>query len=224
MKIDNENVYGLAESIVASGLPTSEEVWKSIHDFPDYEVSNLGRVRSNVNKTQRILKQAIFRKSKKAYFHVNLHGVAKNVHRLVAEAFIPNPQGLPQVNHKDENKKNNRADNLEWCSCSYNCRYSINDARRAELRMRALAYTAANGCPAARWAREHKAKAVVGIVNGEVVCQFNTMQEAERITGISANSISKCVNHRNNGHGYVYKHAGTFNGQAIAWRFADANN
>ena len=48
------------------------------------------------------------------------HGI---VHRLVAEAFIPNPEGLPHINHKDENPKNNRASNLEWCTQQYNCNY-----------------------------------------------------------------------------------------------------
>ena len=53
----------------------------------------------------------------------NYKTVARTVHRLVANAFIPNPDNLPEVNHKDENKLNNHADNLEWCSSSYNKNY-----------------------------------------------------------------------------------------------------
>jgi hypothetical protein len=56
----------------------------------------------------------------------------KRVHRLVAEAFIPNPYNLPEVNHKDENKQNNSADNLEWCTSSYNKKYGTGSKRRSD--------------------------------------------------------------------------------------------
>lgn len=63
----------------------------------------------------------------RGYLRVRLYkdGISKQffVHRLVAEAFLPNPQNLPQINHKDENKKNNCADNLEWCDVKYNINY-----------------------------------------------------------------------------------------------------
>ena len=55
----------------------------------------------------------------------------KRVHRLVAEAFIPNPYNLPEINHKDENKKNNSSDNLEWCTSSYNKKYGTGSMRRS---------------------------------------------------------------------------------------------
>lgn len=55
----------------------------------------------------------------------------KKVHRLVAKAFIPNPKNLPEINHKDENKKNNRAENLEWCTSSYNKKYGTGSIRRS---------------------------------------------------------------------------------------------
>lgn len=97
------------------------EEWKEIKDYENYEVSDFGRVRRN----GKILKPW---KNRKGYLHVDLskNGIrrAVKVHRLVAQAFLPNPQNLPCVNHKDENKINNTVDNLEWCTYEYNNNYS----------------------------------------------------------------------------------------------------
>lgn len=83
-------------------------------------MSNLGRVK---NKHGRILKPEI----RTGYYSVNLMKDKKRhkfrIHRLVAQAFIPNPDNLPMVNHKDEDKLNNRVENLEWCDNTYNSQY-----------------------------------------------------------------------------------------------------
>ena len=97
------------------------EIWKDIEDYKGlYQVSNLGRVRSIKNKTK--IKEPFIINS--GYSTVNLYKNNKNkktlIHRLVAQAFILNPKKLPQVNHIDGNKLNNRQENLEWCSNSDN--------------------------------------------------------------------------------------------------------
>lgn len=113
------------------------ENWKPVVGYEGlYEVSDWGRVRSldkyikNWPKGIRLVKGRVLKpgRHRKGYLLVvlNKDGVMKTckVHRLVAIAFIPNPDGLPQVNHKDENKHNNRVENLEWCDNKYNICYS----------------------------------------------------------------------------------------------------
>lgn len=93
------------------------EIWKDIKDFPNYQISNYGRVKSIPRPKTKggLLKQ---RKNNcgylKVYLMKNSKGYLLSVHRLVAEAFIDNSNNLPEVNHIDGNKENNYVDNLEW--------------------------------------------------------------------------------------------------------------
>ena len=101
-----------------------KEIWKEILGYEGlYEVSNLGRVRNM--RTGRILKPG---PDKDGYLLVGLYksGVrtTNKIHRLVGQAFLPNPQNLPQINHKDEDETNNAVSNLEWCDNKYNNNYS----------------------------------------------------------------------------------------------------
>lgn len=102
------------------------EIFKDIEGYSGlYQISNIGNVKSLKFGKERILKPV---KDGKKYLCVNLCKQGKQkmckVHRLVAETFIDNPNNLPQVNHKDEDKTNNASSNLEWCDCQYNIDYS----------------------------------------------------------------------------------------------------
>ena len=119
------------------------------------------------------------------YLYVKLWKDGKSkrylVHRLVAQAFLLNPNNLPVINHKDENKQNNRVENLEWCSSSYNNNY--ND--RAKKVGKKVAEKLTN--------HPKTSKPIIGIdkVTGLIV-EFVSCMEAERQTGINNSNIIKC--------------------------------
>ena len=103
------------------------EIWKTIKDYEQYKVSNLGRV-ARITKTKglRCLNEHL---NHKGYLRVELIKNHKphflRVHRLVAQAFIPNPKNLPQVNHKNGIKTDNRTDNLEWVTNEQNYEHAL---------------------------------------------------------------------------------------------------
>ena len=105
--------------------PKREEVWKDVIGYEGlYQVSDQARVRNNKGK---ILKQSVKVGKCVYYKYVKLYKDGQYrqgyVHRMMAECFIPNPDNLPIINHKDEDGTNNRLDNLEWCTVEYNSNY-----------------------------------------------------------------------------------------------------
>ena len=167
-------------------LKKADEIvsWKRVIEFPQYEVSNTGLVRKGAKiKKCRINSHGY----PSAVLYEN--GRKKNVpvHRLVAIAFISNPDNLPQVNHKDENKQNNNVKNLEWCDAKYNNNYS-NAAGRAF---------------------DYKSIPVVMLTfDGAVHGTFPGSASASRQTGISQGNINEvCTGKRASAGGYVFKYA-----------------
>ena len=146
------------------------EIWKSIDDR--YSISNFGRVKSNYANKERILKPY---KNQRGYLMVSIRhaGIQKTmqVHRLVANAFIPNPDNLPEVNHKDEDKTNNCVDNLEWCTTEYNCNYGTRNVRKG-INCR---------------------KQICSVDENGNVVHYSSRIEASNATGINGTSISKAL-------------------------------
>lgn len=166
--------------------------------FPKYEISDSGVVYSL--DYRRSGKEAAMSPSlnTKGYCQVRLVGesgkVTFRVHRLVALAFIPNPQNLPQVNHKDENKTNNHVENLEWCTNEYNMTYNDGMKRRGLL---------LRGKP-----KPHFHKRVEQLtVDGVHVAFFESVAEARKQTGathISHVCLNKNIYHTSGGYKWRY--------------------
>ena len=105
-----------------------EEIWHQIMEFPNYMVSNYG----NVLNTKKNKLMTIYKRKSYCLVKLSNNNIAqeKKVHRLVAQAFIPNPNGFCCVNHKDENPGNNNVENLEWCDHKYNNTYGNRTKRQ----------------------------------------------------------------------------------------------
>ncbi|WP_052488040.1 NUMOD4 motif-containing HNH endonuclease [Gordoniibacillus kamchatkensis] len=178
------------------------EEWKWIEGYKGhYEVSNHGRVRSWKSDGARMLKPG---SDKDGYpmVTISLNGKrkAKKVHRLVAEAFIPNPSELPQVNHKDGKKQNSRADNLEWSTRSENVRhaygtglYDIEKMKRAASKggRASVASGATAKSLAAATAKLSKAVAQIDPSTGLVVRHWPSIGKAARELGLALSSTSR---------------------------------
>lgn len=167
------------------------EEWKDIIGYKGlYQISNLGRVK---NRNGKLLKGYT---NNKGYQMVHLRTKETNklysIHRLVATHFIPNPDNLPQVNHKDENKMNNSIKNLEWCDSKYNVNYGTGNKRRSKTKHN----------------NTYNTKPVRCI---ELKKTYPSVREAERKTGIDNSQISAVCNHKKN-----YKTAGGYH-----WRYVE---
>lgn len=176
-----------------------EEIWKNIKGYEGkYQISNLGRVKSIereyivgngiYHRRERILKQ-IYDRDK--YLRVCLckNNTKRNyfVHRLVAQAFIPNSNNLPQVNHKNENKSDNSIENLEWCTQIYNVNYGT-AMQRASM---------------------SKCKKVNQYdLEGNFIKQWNSLKEISDTIKLNFKTISKCcLGERKTAFGYKWEYS-----------------
>lgn len=180
-----------------------KEIWKDIPNYEHlYQVSNVGRVRSKdkewyaynyrkkdmsiVKMKGRIMKQGTTNCNYKQV-HLSKNGIekVKSVHRLVAEVFIPNPNNLPCVNHKDGNKQNNCVENLEWCSFSYNVKNAYeNNLSKSYLK--------------GKFGKLHNVSKKVNQYdkNNNFIKQWDCISDASRELKIDNGRITKCCQHK----------------------------
>lgn len=164
-----------------------KEYWKPVVGYEGlYEVSNWGRVKSIRFGKERILKPFT---NKDGYLLVTLskNGTHKKfqVHRLVALHFLPNPDNLPEVNHKDENKLNNNAENLEWCNRKFNINYGTRNKRIGKSNSKkVLQYT----------------------LDGEFVREWESTAECER-NGYNHGAVAACCRGKRKTHkDFIWKY------------------
>ena len=181
------------------------EQWKDIEGYEGlYQVSSEGRVRSLPRTIVYsdgqihyydgcVLKQTDDKDGYKLV-HLCSGGIRRNgkVHRLVAQAFIPNPNSLPEVNHKNEDKTLNTVENLEWCDKSHNMNWN-NLSKRIGMKLRNHRSTS---------------KAVVQMTpDNKIVCIYPSTREAERQTGFSHGNISNCISRKLTTYrGYIWQY------------------
>lgn len=169
---------------------------KTIEGFEDYYITSDGEIYSYARILHRRDGKKIRHPGKRlkpyirsdGYLSVTLYNRSVQrrffVHRLVAQAFIPNPDNLPQVNHKDENKANNSVDNLEWCTQQYNLYYGTHFKKIADK----------NSRPVMQFTTDN-----------EWIAEYRSAMEAERQTGIKQGTISwVCSNAGQTAGGYKW--------------------
>lgn len=166
-----------------------EEIWKDIKEFEGlYQVSTWGRVKSLWFNKERILRPS---KLKIGYLHVvlckNGEKFDKLVHRLVAETFILNPDNLPEVNHKNEIKTDNRVENLEWCDKKYNINYGTCNQRRSQQ---------LKGIPLSEETKQkmsdaHNKKPVVCLKDNKIIKIYNAIRDV-RNNGFYDGHVCAC--------------------------------
>ena len=185
-------------------LLSTRPKWKDIVGYEnEYQINQFGEIRTLKDspklKKYDVLKPQISKRNGYVYQMLYKNGKEKllRVHRLVAMAFLPNPNNLPQVNHKDGNKQNNSVDNLEWCEQSDNMKHAYKNGLQipSENQRKAIINT-----------NKLKQKKVCQIKDGEVINTFSGISEASRQTKISISCISRCCNlKRKSTNGYEWR-------------------
>lgn len=187
------------------------EEWRDVKGYEDlYQVSNLGRVKSlkdnHGNYREKILKPG---NSGRGYLQVVLskEGESKSflVHRLVTQAFLDNPNNYTQVNHKDENPRNNRVNNLEWCDRKYNINYGTSTQRASEKISQSHSDYKGSKNP--------RARKVQCITTGK---KFDCIKEASEYYYVNKSSIKDCCKGKRKSAG---KHPIT--GEKLVWKYID---
>ena len=179
-----------------AGVFFMQEIWKDVVNYGGmYKVSNLGNVMSFNGKTEvpsktgHLLKQHNFNKYKSVTLSKKGERKTYLVHRLVASAFVPNPNGYNEINHIDENPSNNNADNLEWCTREYNMAYGTARVRQGITYGKPIEQSTIDNIP---------------------IATYCSAEIASKISGIDASSIGKCCNNkRKYAGGYSWKYIDT---------------
>ena len=184
------------------------EEWKPIKGFDGYYISNFGRIYSDYKNG--------FLSSHKdncGYLHTTIYKSKKRytklVHRFVAEAFVENPNGYKEVNHKDEDKSNNRADNLEWCTRKYNILYGKAGKERY-IKM---------GISQRYSRNDLKPVECLDATTGEVLHRFRSIAEATRMIINKTNGSLRCA--RSNIGSCCNGRKSRLTVYGYQWRFAD---
>ena len=182
-----------------------EEIWKDIKGFEGrYQISNYGNVKSLRYCGRNEIRNLVPKVNNKGYEWVELIVNGKKnyrqIHRLVAEAFIPNTNNDPIVNHKDENPRNNRVDNLEWCDYKYNSRYYIN-LHRNDPNNKSFIGRASGTFGAYK----HKRPIAQIDKDGNIVKVWDYVEQVARIGKMSSSSVIRCCNgQRKTAYGYTW--------------------
>lgn len=176
----------------------TKEIWRDIAGYEGlYQISNIGRVCSlnkgdsigtgNYKRKCKILKNGT---NTQGYEIVVLSKKGKRktitVHRLVAEAFIPNPNRFPCINHKDESRNNNTVENLEWCTHKYNSNYGTSQDRKVKAIAKPI---------------------IQKDLHGNIIQMFPSSREVERVKGYKhQNIISCCKGIYESAYGYTWEY------------------